>query len=239
MTDGINASVRNAAAGALSWSVGSVVARGRALFEAADVLEGSCTSTGIRNVVDAVRWYAGWADKFEAVGGTLNATPGPHRSETRPVALGTVLVFVPVAQTPLSAFADVVAPALVAGNGVVALFEGEPTAEERDALNLLAAGPLNAALGVHFGVSSRELPGLVVAPEVDAVAIAGGPPSLVEEVERASAETMVRTIVLAVDAGERGRYAPNRDSDPGLPVLSLRRVLRFTEPRTIWRAASS
>jgi aldehyde dehydrogenase (NAD+) len=70
--------------------------------------------------VDRLVYYAGWADKFEQLLGNVNPVASPHFnfSVTEPVGIGGLLA---PDEAPLLGLISLVAPAITAGNTVVAL----------------------------------------------------------------------------------------------------------------------
>ncbi len=70
--------------------------------------------------VDRLVHYAGWADKYEHLLGSVNPVSGPFFNFTVTEAMGVVGVITADA-TPLLALVSLIAPAIVSGNTVVAL----------------------------------------------------------------------------------------------------------------------
>jgi aldehyde dehydrogenase (NAD+) len=93
--------------------------------EMADAIQLGCASkaAAAREVaasVDRLIHYAGWADKFEQVLGSVNPVASPHFNFTVTEPMGIVGVLAPDA-APLLALVSLVAPAITSGNTVVAL----------------------------------------------------------------------------------------------------------------------
>ena len=74
----------------------------------------------ITATVDRLIYYAGWADKFEQVLGSVNPVAAPYFDFTVTEPMGIVGVIAP-AESPLLALVSLVAPVIVSGNTVVAL----------------------------------------------------------------------------------------------------------------------
>ncbi len=70
--------------------------------------------------VDRLVHYAGWADKYEQLLGNVNPVASPHFNFTVTEPMGVVGVIAPDA-APLLALVSLLAPAITAGNTVVAL----------------------------------------------------------------------------------------------------------------------
>src|SRR5438034_6769389 len=73
----------------------------------------------VERTIDRVVWYAGWADKLPQVLGGANPVAGPYFNFTVPEPTGVVAVLAPSAPA-LGGLVSRIAPALVAGNAVVA-----------------------------------------------------------------------------------------------------------------------
>ncbi|HET7536269.1 MAG TPA: aldehyde dehydrogenase family protein [Candidatus Didemnitutus sp.] len=70
--------------------------------------------------IDRLIYYAGWADKYEQVLGNVNPVASPHFNFTVTEPMGIVGILAPE-EAPLLALLSLVAPAITAGNTVVAL----------------------------------------------------------------------------------------------------------------------
>ncbi|MFN0133916.1 MAG: aldehyde dehydrogenase family protein [Phycisphaerales bacterium] len=113
-------------------------------------------STGIAEVeaaIDRLVCFAGWADKYAQVLGCNNPVAGPYYNFTVPEPTGVVGVLAPN-ESPLLGLISLAAPALCAGNCVVALAsEANPIPGailgEVAATSDVPAGVLNLLTGVH------------------------------------------------------------------------------------------
>ena len=70
--------------------------------------------------VDRLIHYAGWADKYEQLLGSVNPVAAPYFNFTVTEPMGVVGILAP-AEAPLLALLTLIAPAIVSGNTVVAL----------------------------------------------------------------------------------------------------------------------
>ena len=70
--------------------------------------------------IDRIVHYAGWADKYEQVLGSVNPVASPHFNFTITEPVGVVGILAPE-DAPLLALLTLVLPAITAGNAVVAL----------------------------------------------------------------------------------------------------------------------
>jgi len=92
---------------------GSDSGRGRPLSKAQAAKEIAAT-------IDRLIYYAGWADKYEQVLGNVNPVASPHFNFTVTEPMGIVGLLAPD-EAPLLALVSLIAPAITAGNTVVAL----------------------------------------------------------------------------------------------------------------------
>lgn len=95
--------------------------------------------------VDRLIYYAGWADKYEQVLGSVNPVASSHFNFTVTEPMGIVGVIAPD-EAPLLALVSLVAPAVVSGNVVVAL------ASERQPYPAIVLGEMLATSDLPGGV---------------------------------------------------------------------------------------
>lgn len=129
--------VEAASAAQPGWAARSAYNRGQILYRMAEMLEArageftdvvastvdaGCDAAAreVNAAIDRMVAYAGWTDKFSQLLGTHNPVAGPHYNFTVPEAIGVVGVMAPDAH-PLLGLVSLIAPALCAGNTVVAL----------------------------------------------------------------------------------------------------------------------
>jgi acyl-CoA reductase-like NAD-dependent aldehyde dehydrogenase len=181
-----------AARGALkSWASATPYLRGQVLYRVAEMLEGRSTavvgeiarSTGagiasarreVAAAVDTVMYYAGWADKFAQVFGSVNAVSSPHFNFTTPEPSGVVAVIAP--DTPcLHGFAGAIAPVLVSGNTVVALASERFPLPAMTFAESLATSDLPAgAINVLSGIRAELAPAISTHMDINAIVDASG-----------------------------------------------------------------
>ena len=95
---------------------GSEMAEAIALGGASDAAATKEVSASIERLIH----YAGWADKFVQVLGSVNPVSSPHFNFTVTEPMGIVGVIAPD-EAPLLALVSLIAPAIAGGNSVVAL----------------------------------------------------------------------------------------------------------------------
>lgn len=136
----VRQAVEAAVKAAVGWAKKSGYLRGQILYRLAEMMEaraaelrevlqwgGASKSEAEREVsmaVDRVIYYAGWADKYEQVLGSVNAVASAHFNFTVTEPVGVVGVIAPD-ESPLLALLTLVIPAVVSGNACVALASTE------------------------------------------------------------------------------------------------------------------
>src|SRR6476660_9062563 len=117
------------------WSKQSAYLRSQILYRAAEMLEkreselqteiargasGAQARNEVARAIDRLVYYAGWADKFSSVFGTVNPVASSHFNFTTPEPTGVVVVVCPD-EAPLLALVSLVAPVILTGNTAVVL----------------------------------------------------------------------------------------------------------------------
>jgi acyl-CoA reductase-like NAD-dependent aldehyde dehydrogenase len=225
------------------WAGATAYNRGQVLYRIAELLEGrreqfveeirssegvtaAAAATQVDRAIDAWVWYAGWTDKYAQVAGSGNPVAGPYFNLSVPEPTGVVVVIAPqgVAGGSLLGFVNTVAPALVAGNTVIAI------ADEKRPLSAITLAEVLATSDVPGGVvnvltgSVAEIaPWLAAHADVNALDLAGAGAVEWIDLEIAAAETLKRVL----------------SPEPGIPALALARILAFTETKTVWHTKST
>lgn len=128
--------VEAAAKAGPGWAKRTAYNRGQILYRLGEMLESrrqemidslvrfGCdpvrATKGVDVSVDRLVYYAGWADKYEQVLGTVNPVASPHFNFTVTEPMGIVGVIAPD-RPPLLPLISLIAPVIVSGNTVVAL----------------------------------------------------------------------------------------------------------------------
>ncbi|NGP76525.1 aldehyde dehydrogenase [Balneolaceae bacterium YR4-1] len=150
---------RNALPG---WKGRTAYNRGQILYRIAEMLEGrkaqfvdeletmgSKTKQAkleVNTAIDRLIYYAGWADKYQQVFGTINPVASSHFNFSIPDPTGVVSILAPE-KYPLLGLISVIAPAIVGGNTCVVL------ASEQKPLCAVSLGEV---------LNSSDVPGGVV-----------------------------------------------------------------------------
>lgn len=119
------------------WQSKTAYNRGQILYRMAEVLESRkaefieeiVAMTGrprpkaekeVLTAIDRLVWYAGWADKYQQIFGTVNPVAAPYFNFTLPEPQGVVGILT-AEELPLIPLVSKIAPALVAGNTLVVI----------------------------------------------------------------------------------------------------------------------
>ncbi|MGB3910672.1 MAG: aldehyde dehydrogenase family protein [Pseudolysinimonas sp.] len=220
------------------WAGATAYNRGQVLYRIAELLEGrreqfieelrlsegasaAAASRQVDAAIDAWVWYAGWADKYSQVAGSGNPVAGPYFNLSVPEPTGVVVVIAPqgVAGGSLLGFVATVAPALVAGNTVVAIADFTRPLSAISLAEVLATSDVpGGVVNVLTGSPAEIAPWLAAHADVNALDLTGAGDLDWVDLEIAAADTLKRVM----------------SPEPGIPALSLSRILAFTETKTVW-----
>jgi acyl-CoA reductase-like NAD-dependent aldehyde dehydrogenase len=220
------------------WAGATAYNRGQVLYRIAELLEGrreqfieelrlsegasaAAAAKQVDAAIDAWVWYAGWADKYSQVAGSGNPVAGPYFNLSVPEPTGVVVTIAPqgVAGGSLLGFVAAVAPALVAGNTVVAIADSKRPLSAISLAEVLATSDVpGGVVNVLTGSPAEIAPWLAAHADVNALDLTGAGDLDWVDLEIAAADTLKRVI----------------SPEPGIPALALSRILAFTETKTVW-----
>ena len=220
--------VRAARTAFAGWAGRTAMNRGQILYRAAEMLDGRAAQFvellggGARSrreldrSVETLVWHAGWTDKLSQVIGTVNPVAGPYFNFTLPEPTGVVAIVSPE-ETPLLGLVRRVAPALCAGNVIVALAaESRPVAALTFAEVLATSDVPAGVVNIVSGQRKELIPGLASHMDVNAIDVAGCTAEEIKAVEEAAAGNVKRVIKVAGDE------------------LSPYLIAAFMEMKTVW-----
>jgi acyl-CoA reductase-like NAD-dependent aldehyde dehydrogenase len=196
------------------------------VMAAEGVSRGRATRT-VDAAIDRWVWYAGWADKYQQVVGTVNPVAGSYFNFSVPEPTGVVGVIAPEASSLLGLVSRL-APAIVSGNAAVVIAsEGRPlpavTLTEVLATSDLPGGVVNLITGLR-----RELVGHLAAHmDVNGLDAFGAAPEDAAALEDAAVENVKRFV--RPHAGGLDRYDWLADGAQS-PYL----IGEFVEIKTVW-----
>ncbi len=218
------------------WSGATGYNRGQVLYRIAELLEGRRAqfvdelraSEGLsaaaadRQVTDAIDvwiWYAGWADKYLQVAGNGNPVSGPYFNLSTPEPTGVVAAVAPQGAGSLLGLVSVIAPVIVSGNTIVVVANEAAPLSAVSLTEVLATSDVpGGVVNVLTGSPAEIMPWLAGHADVNALDLAGAGALDWVDYEIAAADTLKRVL----------------SPEPGIPALTLHRILAFTETKTVW-----
>jgi aldehyde dehydrogenase (NAD+) len=119
--------VEAAAKAGAGWAKRSPYNRAQILYRLAEMLEARSAEMAavtsareVRAAIERIVHYAGWADKYEQVLGSVNPVASSHFNFTVTEPVGIVGILAPE-EAPLLALMTLILPAITGGNSVIAL----------------------------------------------------------------------------------------------------------------------
>lgn len=200
-----------------AWAARTAYNRAQILYRVGEIIEGRAgqfaaelTAAGassgeaeaeVAATVDRWVWYAGWADKFTQVLGGANPVAGPYFNFSVLEPSGVVGVVAPD-EAPLLGLVSRIAPALTAGNTVVALTsETAPLVAITLAEALATSDVPGGVVNLLTGRRAELVPWLADHADVNTVDLTGCDPVLTTAARVKAAATVTR--VVAAESGER------------------------------------
>jgi acyl-CoA reductase-like NAD-dependent aldehyde dehydrogenase len=197
--------------------------------------EGVSVAEAARQVdaaIDTWVWYAGWADKFSQVIGSVNPVNGPYFNFSVPEPTGVVGVIAPE-ESSLLGLVSRLAPVIVGGNAcVIVASESRPlpavTLTEVLATSDVPGGVINLVTGLR-----REIvPTLAAHMDVNALDAFGVSSSEAAAVEETAVENVKRVVRPPSGGLERYDWLAERAQSPYL-------IGEFIETKTVWHPIGS
>ncbi|MFI0452406.1 aldehyde dehydrogenase family protein [Actinomadura sp. 6N118] len=217
------------------WAGRTPYNRGQILYRIAEMLEGrraqfveelraaglakAAANAEVDAAIDRWVWYAGWADKLGAVGGSANPVAGPFFNFSTPEPTGVVGVVAP--DSPLLGLVSVVAPAIVSGNTCVVIASEPSPLPSITFAEVLATSDLpGGVVNLLTGRRDELAPWLAAHMDVNAIDLAGVARDNVRALEEAAAENLKRVLRPGVT---------DWSAEPGTG-----RMTAFLETKTVW-----
>ncbi len=212
------------------WSARTAYNRGQILYRAAEALESRADQLAavsdrdqVQDAVDVLVHYAGWTDKFHAVLGGVNPVAAPFLSFSVPEPTGVVGVVAPD-EPPLLGLVAELAPALAAGNTVVAILSESQPLAGLDLAEVLGVSDIPGGVVNLLSGRRSELAGALGAHrDLNAIVDAAGDAELAAELDRLAAETIKRAC--------HGAAVTSYDT---AIADALERIDGLTELKTAW-----
>jgi acyl-CoA reductase-like NAD-dependent aldehyde dehydrogenase len=209
------------------WAARTAYNRGQILYRAAEALESRADALAepdeVAAAVDVLVHYAGWTDKLHAVLGGVNPVAMAFLSFSLPEPTGVVGVVAPD-EPPLLGLVAELAPALAAGNTVVAVISERWPLPALDFGEVLGVSDLPAGVvNLLSGRRSELAPALGAHRDLNAILDAAGDDELAAELDRLAAETV-----------KRARHGAPATTYEDATDDALARLEAVTELKTAW-----
>lgn len=220
------------------WQGRSAYNRGQILYRLGEMLEGkfdecvqvlidtlgrdrAMAKEDVRGAIDACIYYAGFADKFQQLSGSVNPVSGPHHNFTSPEPVGVVGIL-PADSFYFSYLVAEICAVITSGNTTVCLLAEEGAAMVAPLAEALATSDLPKGV-VNLLTSSRsELQGQFGSHmEIQALALGSKDLNAAKELKKLGVTNLKR-------------IAPPRSRS-----LGLDRILDFVEFKTVWHPIGS
>ena len=228
--------VEAAAKGGAAWAKRSPYNRAQILYRLAEMLEArsaemtealtltdaKSAAREVRATIDRIVHFAGWADKYEQVLGTVNPVASSHFNFTITEPVGIVGIIAPE-KNPLLALVTQTLHAITAGNSVVAL---APFTHAYPAIllgEMLATSDLPAGVMNLLTGDIKELAPIIATHEHIRAIAAAVDPSIAKTLEQGASASIKRVHITEPD---RNWFDTTLDS-----AWQLR---DFTEAKTVW-----
>lgn len=237
----LRGAVEAAAKGSAAWAKRSPYNRAQILYRLAEMLEArsaemteALTLTNaksaareVRATIDRIVHFAGWADKYEQVLGTVNPVASSHFNFTITEPVGIVGIIAPP-KNPLLVLVTLILHSITAGNSVVAL---APSSHAYPAIllgEMLATSDLPVGVVNLLSGDVTELaPSFATHEHIRAIA-AVVDPHTAKTIEQGAAASVKRVRITA----------PNADWFDAT-FDSAWQLRDFTEAKTVWHPISN
>jgi acyl-CoA reductase-like NAD-dependent aldehyde dehydrogenase len=210
-----------------SWAARTAYNRGQILYRAAEALESRAADLGepreVEQAIDVLVHYAGWTDKIAPVLGGVNPVAAPFLSFSLPEPTGVVGVVAPD-EPPLLGLVAEIAPALAAGNTVVAILSDSGPLNGLDMAEALGVSDFpGGVVNLLSGRRSELAPALGAHRDLNAIVDASGDRELATELDKLASETIKRT-----------RHSTAATTYDAAVTDALSRLEAVTELKTAW-----
>lgn len=153
----------------------------------------------LQSCTDRLVYYAGWADKYQALISSVNPVSSPHFNFSFPEAMGVVGV-VACQKTALLGLVSQVLPAIIGGNTVVVIANTNcPLAAISFAEVLATSDVPGGVINILSGQLEELLPTLAGHMDVNALSLAQIPTALSVAAQEAAIDNLKRCQLYAID----------------------------------------
>ncbi|MFT5905875.1 MAG: acyl-CoA reductase-like NAD-dependent aldehyde dehydrogenase [Cryomorphaceae bacterium] len=218
----------------LGWQGASPYLKGQILYRLAEMLEGrksqfvsvlkqsgmseKAALTEVEKSVDALVYFAGWSDKFQAVYSSVNPVSSPHYNFSAPVPTGLVGIVLDD-KAGLYGLVSQMAPVIVGGNSNLLVVPSKWATVAMELAEVIHTSDVPCGVvNILTGDISDMLPTLSGHMDVNAVALCSSDKALRKSVRELGAENVKRTIFHDTSKGKLSPY----------PIMD------FQEIKTTW-----
>ena len=211
-----------------SWAGRTPYNRGQILYRFAEALESRAGDIGAKRseveaAIDVLVHYAGWTDKLQPVLGGINPVAAPFLSFSVPEPTGVVGVIAPDSPPLLGLVAEL-APALAAGNTVVAVLSDARPLSGLDLGEVMGIADVpGGVVNLLSGRRAELAPVLAGHHALNAIVNATGESTLAAEIDKLAAESVTRV-----------RHTTASESYADATADPLSRLEALTELKTAW-----
>jgi acyl-CoA reductase-like NAD-dependent aldehyde dehydrogenase len=182
--------------------------------------------------IDRWVWYAGWADKFSQVIGSVNPVNGPYFNFSVPEPTGVVGVIAPE-ESSLLGLVSRLAPVIVGGNAaVVVASESRPLPAVTLTEVLAASDVPGGVVNLVTGLRREVVPALAAHMDVNALDAFGVLPSEAAAVEVTAVENVKRLVRPPAGGLERYDWLADRAQSAYL-------IGEWIETKAVWHPIGS
>lgn len=216
------------------WQGASAYLKGQILYRLAEMLEGrkaqfvsvlkeagmseKAALKEVEKSVDALVYFAGWSDKFQAVYSSVNPVSSPHYNFSAPVPTGLVGIVLDD-KAGLFGLISQMAPIIVGGNSTLLLVPCKWATVAMELAEVIHTSDVpGGVVNILTGEISDMLPTLAGHMDVNSVVLCSSEPKLRKSVRELGAENVKRVVF--------------RDTSNG--ALSPYPIMDFQEIKTTW-----
>jgi acyl-CoA reductase-like NAD-dependent aldehyde dehydrogenase len=175
----------------------------------------------LRKSIDRCVYYAGWADKYQALLSSVNPVASSHFNFSIPEAMGVIGV-VACQKTALLGFVSQVLPVIIGGNTVVVIANNQLPLSAISFAEVLATSDVpGGVVNILTGTVEEMLPTLSGHMDVNALSLAQLDSAILEKAQTEAIENLKRVMSYSIDFSQ--------STAQGLPFIS-----DFQEIKTTW-----
>ncbi len=216
------------------WAASSAYLKGQILYRLAEMLEGrkeqfvsAIVQTGksekranaeVEKSIDALVYFAGWSDKFQAIYSSVNPVSSPHYNFSCPVSTGVVGIVLDESSTLVDLISQM-APVIVGGNSSLIIVPGALAIAAMELAEVIHTSDVpGGVVSILTGELGDMVPTLAGHMDVNSISLSSDDLELKKLVRLLGAENVKRVVYV----------------DPKKSALSPYPILNFQEIKTTW-----